>query len=60
MKNLVRTVIVGGALVAASFATAAPASAACYDYPAELLLHVPTVCVGYDYCDADICINPGL
>lgn len=56
MKNIVRTLVVGGALVAASFGFAAPASAACTNNN-ELALHLPTVCVFYDNCDADICIG---
>lgn len=60
MKNIVRTVLLGGALVVASLASAAPASAAtCWNNPDGLLLRTPTACVFYDNCDADICIgNP--
>ena len=57
MKNIVRTLVVGGALVAASFGFAAPASAACWNNEATPSLHIPTVCVFYDNCDADICIG---
>jgi hypothetical protein len=47
----------GGAVAASMIATATPASAACYNYEAHLMIDTPTVCVGYDYCDADICID---
>ena len=59
MKNIVRTALLGGVLVAAALGTAAPASAACYDV--DLTVHDPRVCVFYSgYCDADLCIDKPL
>jgi hypothetical protein len=57
MKHIVRTALLGGALVVASLASAAPASAACWNNPEGLALRIPTACVFYDNCDADICIG---
>lgn len=57
MKNLIRTAVVVGAFAGASFATTAPASAACTNNDVDWAAHIPTVCVFYDNCDADICIG---
>lgn len=58
MKNLVRALLLGGAVIASTTVTAAPASAACYDY-GRLHAELPDrqlICVGYDYCDAWVCV----
>jgi hypothetical protein len=55
MKRSVRLLLLGGALVAASFATAAPASAGCYNDPDGVVLRsdLVAVCTGnYDHCEA--------
>jgi hypothetical protein len=61
MKNVVRTMLLGGALAGGLFMTAAPAHAECYNYPPArfgdiTLPNKPIICKGYNYCDAYICI----